>query len=184
VARAFYGALHAGDAESAAKLVGSPQARSAVDSFVKLGNAYRELERAVGERFGAEAARTVGYTDRIAAEDEALREATAQVKGGEATVTHGGKTLATLQRIDGAWRVVLEEALATERGMAGLVLEAEASSEAAARVAPAIRHGLFAGPEDALEAFRNEVSVRLQGVQSDLPGSRPEPRSQPGDVAL
>ena len=33
VARAFYGALHGGDAEGAAKLAGSPNARPATDSW-------------------------------------------------------------------------------------------------------------------------------------------------------
>jgi hypothetical protein len=176
VARAFYGALHGGDAEGAAKLVGSPFARPATDSFVKLANAYRELELAVGERFGAEAARTVGYRERIAAEEESLSRAKAQVKGEEAIVTAGEQTLATLHKVNGAWRVLLEEALATERGVAGLMLEAEASLYAARRVAPAIRQGLFNGPEDALEAFRNEVTVRMQGAEPDLPREAPRRR--------
>lgn len=181
VTRAFYAALHGGDAQGAAKLVGSPRALSATESFVKLALAYRDLELAVRERFGPDAARTVGYADRIAAEDEALRRATAQVKGDDATIRANGETLALLRRMDGAWRIQLEDAFATESGMAGLVREAEASTEAAARVAPAIRQGLFDGPEDALEAFRNEVSLRMEGAQSDLPGP-PQPR--PGEIGL
>ncbi len=177
VARSFYGALHGGDAERAAKLAGSPNARPAMASFVKLANAYRELEGAVGERFGAEAARAVGYGDRMAAEDEALRRAKEEVRGDEATVAAGDRTLAKLRRVNGAWRVVLEETLSTEQGMAGLALEAEASRQAAERVAPAIRHGLFDGPEDALEAFRSEVTVRMQGAEPYLPRGA-------GDVAL
>jgi len=94
-----------------------------------------------------------------------------------------------LHRIEGVWRVSLDEALATERGVAGLALEAEASAQAATRVSPAIRHGLFDGPEDALEAFRNEVSLLMEGAQPDLPRSPPEPdpaRAEPGpgDVRL
>lgn len=189
VARAFYGALHGGDAEGAARLVGSPHARSATASFVKLANAYRELEAAVSDRFGTEAARVVGYAHRMAAEADALRSAAAQVNGDDAVVTSGGQTLATLHRIEGVWRVSLDEALATERGVAGLALEAEASAQAATRVSPAIRHGLFDGPEDALEAFRNEVSLLMEGAQPDLPRSPPEPdpaRAEPGpgDVRL
>ncbi len=182
VARAFYGALHGGDAEGAARLVGSPHGRSATESFVKLAKAYRELESAVAERFGADAARAVGYADRIAAEDEALGRATAEVSGEEATVTSGGRTLATLRKVGGAWRVQLEEGLATERGRAGLALEADASSRAAARLAPAIRGGLFDEPEDALEAFRNEVSLSMEGARPDLPRGPTEPL--PGDVTL
>jgi hypothetical protein len=182
VARAFYEALHGGDAEGAARLVSSPFARPATESFVKLANAYRELELAVGERFGADAARAVGYAERIAAEDEALGRAKAQVKGEEATVTAGEQTLATLHRENGAWRIRLEEALATERGVAGIVLEAEASLQAAARVAPAIRQGLFDVPEDAFEAFRSEVTVRMQGGKPDLPREAPTPG--PGDLTL
>jgi hypothetical protein len=182
VARAFYGALHAGDAKTAAELVGSPRARSATDSFVKLANAYRELERAVGGRFGADAARAVGYSDRVAAEDEALRRASQEVKGDEATVTAGEQTLAALRKVNGAWRIVLEEALSSERGLAGLVLEAEASRQAVERVTPAIQQGLFDAPEDALEAFRNEVAVQMQGAQPDLP--RDPAEGEPGDVEL
>jgi hypothetical protein len=181
VARAFYGALHGGDAEGAAKLAGSPNSRPATDSFVKLANAYRDLEGAVAEHFGSEAAHVVGYRDRVAAEDEALRQAKEQVKGGEATVTAGDKLLAALRKVNGEWRVVLEEALSTERGVAGLALEAEASRQAVARVAPSIRQGLFDGPEDALEAFRNEVTAFMQGVEPDLPRG---PERAPADVEL
>ncbi len=181
VARAFYDALHGGDAEGAAKLAGSPNARPATDSFVKLANAYRDLEGAVAERFGSEAARAVGYRDRVAAEHEALRQAKERVKGGEATVTDGDKLLATLRKVNGAWRVVLEEALSTERGVAGLALEAEASRKAVARVSPSIRQGLFDGPEDALEAFRNEVTAFMQGAEPDLPRG---PERAPADVEL
>ncbi len=183
VTRAFYGALHGGDAEAAAKLVGSPNARPATHAFVRLANAYHELELAVTERFGPEAARAVGYGERIAAEDEALRAATARESGEDAVVTSaGGQTLATLRKVGGAWRVLLEDALSTERGTAALTLEAAASWEAASRVAPAIRHGLFDAPEDALEAFRNEVSVALQRGPPDL--TEPPEKPRPGDVKL
>lgn len=183
VTRAFYVALHGGDAEAAAKLVGSPNARSATQSFVSLANAYHELELAVVERFGPEAARAVGYRERIAAEDEALRAATVRESGEDAVVTSvGGQTLATLRKVDGSWRVLLDDALSTEGGTAALALEAAASSEAASRVAPAIRHGLFDAPEDALEAFRNEVSVGLQGGRPDL--TEPPEKPAPDDVKL
>ena len=39
--------------KGAAKLAGSPNARPATDSFVRLANAYRDLEGVVAERFGS-----------------------------------------------------------------------------------------------------------------------------------
>ena len=115
--------------------------------------------------------------------DEALRAATVREGGEDAVVTSvGGQTLATLRKVDGSWRVLLDDALSTEGGTAALALEAAASSEAASRVAPAIRHGLFDAPEDALEAFRNEVSVGLRGRRPDL--TQPPEKPAPGDVKL
>ncbi len=174
VTRAFYGALHDGDAERAARLVESPNAATATASFVKLAKAYEALEGALRDRFGPGAAHAVGYADRVAAEVDALRVAESIVKGDRALVTAGDHTLATLRRVDGAWRIVLEDALTSEQGLRTLVLEADAARNAAERVVPGIRSGLFDGPEDALEAFRNELAARIQGEQPELPPS-PEP---------
>jgi hypothetical protein len=185
VTRAFYGALHAGDADGAARLVASPNADAATASFVKLAKAYEDLERALRDRFGPEAAHAVGYADRVAAEDDALRAAEASVRDDEALVTAGDHTLATLRRVGGAWRVVLEDALTSEQGLRTLVLEADSARDAAERVAPAIRGGLYDGPEDALEAFRSEMALRIQGEEPDLPGSKePSPEGAPGPVPL
>jgi hypothetical protein len=46
VTRAFYAALHAGDAPRAAALVGSPNAARATQAFVALAQAYEAVERA------------------------------------------------------------------------------------------------------------------------------------------
>jgi hypothetical protein len=185
VTRAFYGALHAGDAAAAAALVASPNASFATASFVKLARAYQQLESALREKFGPDAARTVGYARRVQAEDEALRDAEAAVDGDRALVSSGEQTLATLRRVNGAWRVLLEDALTTEEGLAALRLEADATLEATGRVVPAIRGGLFDGPEDAVEAFRNDLELQMQGTRPDLPRSpEAEPdRPAPG-VAL
>jgi len=185
VTRAFYRALHDGDAERAARLVESPNAAAATASFVKLAKAYEAVEGALRDRFGPEAAHAVGYADRVAAEADALRVAEALVKGDHALVTAGDHTLATLRRVGGAWKVVLEDTLTSEQGLRTLVLEADAARDAAERVAPAIRSGLFDGPEDALEAFRNEMAVRIQGEQPDLPRSpEPPPAGAPEGVPL
>ncbi|HTP28928.1 MAG TPA: hypothetical protein VMK12_25125, partial [Anaeromyxobacteraceae bacterium] len=178
VARAFYGALHGGDAEGAAKLLATPNARTATNAFVTLSRAYRDLEKAVGERFGAEATHAVGYGDGVAAEEEALRRASEEISGDEAVVTAGNRTLATLRRIDGTWRVLLSDSLSTSDGLVELAQEAVATQKAAARVAPAVRQGFFNGPEDALEAFRNDVASSLVG-QQDLGEAEP-----PGFVSI
>jgi hypothetical protein len=170
VARDFYGALHRGDAARAAALVATREAGRATDAFVKLARAYQTVEDALRERFGARAGDAVGYAARVAAEDEALRRAEARVDGAQAVVTSGENTLATLQKVGRAWRIVLEDALATDEGLARLASEADGTQRAALRVVPAIRGGLFESPEDALQAFRNELGT-LGGVDPDrLPG--------------
>ncbi|MFL5273808.1 MAG: hypothetical protein ACJ79R_19595 [Anaeromyxobacteraceae bacterium] len=184
VARAFYGALHRGDPAAAARLVASPNASAATGALVTLARSYQALEAVIGERFGARAAQAVGYSDRVASEDAALVGATADVQGDRAVVRSGGETLAILARGGGAWRIELEEALATERGLAALVLEAESSREAVARVSPAVRGGLFEAPEDALEAFKNDVALRMQGARPDLPRAPGEAPAGPGGIPL
>jgi hypothetical protein len=185
VARAFYSALHRGDAGAAARLIASPNAEPATAALVTLAGAYQALESAVRDRFGPTAAHAVGYTERVAAEDAALAAARAEVEGDRAVVRAGGETLATLERRRGSWRIMLEDALATEQGIAALVLEAESSRDAAARVVPAIRGGLFDAPEDALQAFKNDVAVGIQGAEPDQAGAPPgrSPR-EPEGVAL
>jgi hypothetical protein len=182
VARGFYGALHSGDASRAARYVASSNAGPATAALVTLSRAYQSLEAAMRDRFGAAAARAVGYTDRVAAEDAALAAARADVDGDRAVVRAGDETLATLHRVRGTWRIVLEDALATDQGIAALVLEAESCRDAAARVIPAIRGGLFDAPQDALEAFKNDVALRMQGARPDLPRAPPgqEPREPEG----
>jgi hypothetical protein len=179
VARAFYGALHRGDPAAAARLVASPNAAAATGALVTLARSYQALEAVIGERFGASAAQAVGYSDRVAAEDAALAGATVEVQGDRAVVRSGDETLAILARRGGAWRIELEEALATDRGLAALVLEAESSRDAVARVSPAVRAGLFDAPEDALEAFKNDVAVSMQGGRPDLPRA---PEGAPADA--
>lgn len=177
VTRAFYRALHAGDAASAARLVDGPRAGEATAAFVQLARAYEALEQAMVARFGREAGRAVGYAERVAAEEDALRSARAEVEGDRAAVLSGERPLAVLRRVDGAWKVVLEEALAGEQGLAALEREAEASAAAAEKVAPAVRGGLFDSVADALEAFRNEVEIARGGV---APGAeRPEEATSP-----
>jgi hypothetical protein len=130
----------------------------------------------------------VGYASRVAAERAALAGADAAVEGDRATVTGGGSTLASLQRIGGAWKVVLEDALATDEGVAALEAEADASRRAAERVVPAIRGGLYDSADDALEAFRNELSTAGVGEEPDLPpgegGEGPTADPVPGPVQL
>jgi hypothetical protein len=185
VARTFYAALHRGDAAAAGRLVASPNAGPALTALVTLARSYQSLESAVADRFGAEARHEVGYSDRVAAEDAALAAARAEVSGDRAVVRSGEETLATLDGSGGRWRILLEEQLATEEGIAALVLEAESSRDAAARVVPAIRGGLFDAAADALEAFKDEVTVAMQGGERDLPRPprRAEPR-EPGGVDL
>lgn len=182
VASAFYRALHAGDAPGAARLVDGPRAGEATAAFVSMARAYEQLEQALTARFGREAARAVGYAERVAAEDEALQSARAEVQGDTATVLSDDRPLATLRRVKGAWRVVLEEALSSDEGLTALGAEAEASAAASSRVAPAIRGGLFDDPEDALEAFRNEVEVARGSAAprgSESPAAPAEPPVTP-----
>jgi hypothetical protein len=184
VARAFYGALHRGDPAAAARLVASPNASAATGALVTLARSYQALEAVIGERFGPRAAETVGYTDRVAAEDAALAGATVEVQGDRAVVRSGEETLAILARGGGGWRIELEEALASERGLAALVLEAESSREAVARVTPAVRGGLFDAAEDALEAFKNDVALRMQGARPDVPRAPGQAPADPPGVSL
>lgn len=184
VTRAFYQALHAGDAAGAARLVDGPHAAEAAAAFVTLARAYQELEQALVAKFGPDAAHAVGYADRVAAEDRAVASARAEVEGDRATVLHEDHPLATLHRVDGAWRVVLEEDLSTEQGVAALTEEARASAAAAERVTPAIRGGLFDDPENAVEAFQSELEVGRGGAAPAGP-ARPEaaPRGPSGAKA-
>ncbi|GEJ56265.1 hypothetical protein [Anaeromyxobacter diazotrophicus] len=182
--RAFYRALHAGDASGAARLVDGPRAGEATAAFVQLARAYEALEQAIAARFGREAARAVGYAERVAAEEDALRSARAEVQGDRATVLSEERPLATLRRVDGAWKVVLEEALADEHGLAALAGEAEASAVAAEKVGPAVRGGLFDSAADALETFRNEADIARGGLVPDGegPGEPASPDAeQPGE---
>ncbi len=172
VTRAFYAALHAGDARRAASLVDASNAVSVTASFVKISRAYADLESAVRDRFGAEAARTIGYAARVAAEDEALSVAEEDRQGDRALIRSGDRTLARLRLVAGTWRIALEDELVTERGAAALALEAEASRQAAAEVVPVIRGGLFDAPEDALQAFRNEFEAQMGRASPD---ARPVP---------
>lgn len=186
VTRAFYRALHQGDASAAAQLVDPPEAGRATTSFVKLARAFETLENAVAARFGREVAGVVGYAERVAAEDEALRSAREEVRGDTATVLADDSPLARLRRVKGAWRLTLEEALSTAAGLGALDRQADASAAAAERVAAAIRGGLFADAEDALEAFHNEAELAEQGATSELPrpgasGDEP-PDSAPDSV--
>jgi len=169
VTRAFYRALHRGDAPAAAQLVDLPEAVRATTSFIKMARAFETLEDAVAARFGREAAGVVGYARRVAAEDEALRSARDEVRGDTATVLADDSPLARLRRVKGAWRVALDEALSSEAGLAALGRQADASAVAAEHVAVAIRGGLFEDVQDALEAFRNEAELAEQGATSDLP---------------
>jgi hypothetical protein len=181
VTRAFYRALHQGDASAAAELVDLPEAGRATTSFVKMARAYETLENALAERYGRAAAGVVGYAERVAAEDEALRSAHAEVHGDAATVLADGSTLARLHRVKGAWRLALDEALSTDVGLAALGRQADAIATAAERVTPAIRGGLFPDPQDALEAFHNEAELAEQGATSDLPRLGPS-AEKPGQV--
>jgi hypothetical protein len=188
VTRAFYRALHQGDASAAAQLVDPPEAGRATTSFVKLARAFETLENAMAARFGREAAGVVGYAERVAAEDEALRSAREEVRGDTATVLADDSPLGRLRRVKGAWRLTLEEALSTAAGLGALDRKADASAAAAERVAAAIRGGLFADADDALEAFHNEAELAEQGATSDLPrpgasGDEP-PGSAPEGVGL
>jgi hypothetical protein len=175
VTRAFYRALHQGDASAAAELVDLPEAGRATTSFVEMARAYETLENALAERFGRAAAGVVGYAARVAAEEQALRSAHAEVRGDTATVLADDSTLARLRRVNGAWRLALDEELSTEVGLATLGRQADAVATAAQRVAPAIRAGLFPDPQDALEAFHNEAELAEQGATSDLPRLGPSP---------
>jgi hypothetical protein len=176
VARAFYSALHRADARAAGTLVAGPDAGPALVALVTLARAYQSLEGAIRERFGAGAAREVGYSDRVAAEDAALAAARADVQGDRAVVRAGEETLATLARVRGRWRVQLEDALTSDEGVAALVREAESSRDSAARVTPAIRGGLFDSAADALEAFKNGVALGMQGAAPELPRAAPGER--------
>lgn len=169
VTRAFYRALHAGDARSAGRLVASARGDAAAAAFVEKAAAYQRLEAALRDRFGDAAARAVGYDERVAAEERALRAAQEEVRGEVATVADGEHRLASLRRVGSEWRVVLDEALTSEAGIVALASDAVASRRAAERVVPAIRAGLFDDPEDALEAFRNEVAIASGGGSSELP---------------
>jgi hypothetical protein len=174
VTRAFYSALHAFDAPGAAALVASPSAARATAAFVAMARAYESVERALQARYGREV-EGVGYDARVAAERAALAEARARVEGDGATVTGKGPALATLRRTPEGWRVLLDDALGTEEGLAALEREAEASRRAAERVVPAIQGGLFDTPEDALQAFRNELASGGASEPPDLPSAPPEP---------
>jgi hypothetical protein len=186
VARAFYGALHHGDAAAAARLVASHNAGAAAVALVTLARSYADLETVIAEWFGARAGHAVGYSDRVAAEDAALAGATADVQGDRAVVRSGEETLAILRRARGGWRIELEDALSTDRGIAALVLEAESSRDAVARVSQAVRGGLFDAAEDVLEAFKNDVALRMQGAEPDVPRAPREqaPASEPPGVPL
>ncbi|HYS83200.1 MAG TPA: hypothetical protein VEM76_21030 [Anaeromyxobacteraceae bacterium] len=186
VTRAFYRALHQGDATSAAQLIDLPEAGRATGSFVEMARAFETLENAIVERFGRAGAAVVGYAERVAAEDEALRTARAEVRGDTATVLADHNPLARLRRVNGSWRLALDEALSTEIGLATLARQADASAAAAERVVPFIRAGLFADPRDALEAFHNEAELAEQGATSDLPrlGPSQEKPSEPEGFGL
>ncbi len=182
VTRAFYRALHHGDAPVAAQLVDLPEAARAATSFVKMAHAFETLEAAVAARFGREAAGVVGYTQRVAAEDEELRSARDEVRGDTATVLADDSPLARLRRVKGTWRIALDDALSSEAGLAALGHQADATAVAAERVAVAIRGGLFPDAQDALEAFRNETELAEQGATSDLPPPDATGEKPPGAV--
>jgi hypothetical protein len=180
VTRAFYAALHGFDAPRAAALVASPSAPRATAAFVTMARAYESVERALQARYGR-AVEGVGYDARVAAENAALMEARAQVDGDAATVTGRGMGLASLRRTPGGWRVLLDDALGTEAGLAALERDAEASRRAAERVVPTIQGGLFDDPDDALQAFRNELASGSSGEAPDLPDG-PQERGGPDEA--
>lgn len=186
VTRAFYRALHARDAAAAAALVDGPRAREAADAFVRMSSAYASLEQALTARFGPGAAREVGYAERVAAEEDALRGARAEVGDDTATVFSEDDPLATLRRAGGRWRIALREALASGDGLSALAGEAAASAAAAERVAPAVRGGLFDSAGDAVEAFRSELEVAREGAPGapdDAPAQAPPDGSEGSDAA-
>ena len=169
VARAFYSALHAGDAAAAGRLVASRNGARVAESFVAIAGAYRLLEDALRTAYGEDAAGAVGYRARVEAEDEAMARATQVVRVDDAVVSAGDQLLATLRREGGGWRVVLDDALTTDTGVAAIAREAAATRAASERVAPAIQHRLFGSAEDAVEAFRNEVMAQMGREEEELP---------------
>lgn len=169
VARAFYAALHAGDAPAAGRLVASRNGARVAAGFVAIAGAYRRIEDALRTAYGEGATGAIGYRARVEAEDEAMARATQTIRGDDAVISAGDQLLATLRREGGAWRVVLDDALTTDAGVAAIAREAAATRTASERVTPAIQHRLFDSADDALEAFRNEVQAQMGAEEEDVP---------------
>jgi hypothetical protein len=161
VTRAFYKAVHGGDAAAATRLV--PAAvRPALASWVRLGEAHRRLEAAIAQRFGEREAGLVGYGDKVQAEVKALLGASERIAGDAAEVVSlDGRVLATLKRTRQGWKVELDDALASAAGRERLAREAGAAERAARRVAQGLRAGRYDDALAALRDFRREVAAAL-----------------------
>lgn len=158
VTRAFYKALHAGDATKAAKLTAG-DARPALAAYVRLARAHRQLEAAVAKRFGDEEAALVGYGNRVQSEVKALLGATEEIDGDEARVTTvDGRTLATLRKVGNRWKVELQDAVAGAEGRRRITRSAAATESEAKRVMDGIRAGKYSDAESAVRDFQTRVA--------------------------
>jgi hypothetical protein len=171
VTRAFYRAVHAGNAVAATKLV-APDVRPALASWVRLGEAHRRLETAIAGRFGEQEAARVGYGNKVQAEVKALLGASERIAGAQAEVVAvDGRVLASLKRTRDGWKVELDDALASEEGRTRLAQEAEAAERAGRLVARRLGQGEYEDAAAALREFRQRVAAAT--------GEARPPRSSP-----
>jgi hypothetical protein len=175
VTRAFYRALHAGDAAAAARLADG-DARPVVEAFVRSARAHRDVEAALARRFGPAAAARVGYGNRVQSEVKALLGAEDVIEGDEAqVVTVDGRPLATLKRVEGRWKLELDDAVLTPQGQARVRAEARAAEAAAKTVVAGVRRGKYPDAGAAARDFQRRAG---------LPEDRPGPGAQDGGVDL
>jgi hypothetical protein len=167
VTRSFFRALHAGDAAKAAQLAAG-DTKASLQAYVRLARAHRDLEAAVARRFGREEAGVVGYGNKVQAEVKSLLGASEEIEGDQARVTSmDGKILATLRRVGKAWKVELEDTVATPGGSARLARSAALTEAEARRVAAGIRAGRYADAETAVRDFQERVARASGAAQAE-----------------
>ncbi|MBI5070444.1 MAG: hypothetical protein HZB56_19605 [Deltaproteobacteria bacterium] len=171
VASRFYAAIHRFDAAGAAALASGKEAPRILSSFVELSRAYARLEEAVARRFGPEEASRVGYGAKSRAEALGFLAAHDEIDGDRARVVGAdGRTLASLTRVKGQWRVDLVAALNLADGVEALERDARAAARASEVVIRGLAAGHFQAPAEALADFEARTARAVRAAPR--PGER------------
>jgi hypothetical protein len=98
---------------------------------------------------------------------KSLLGAEEEIEGDEARVTSvDGRILATLRRVGKAWKVELDELVATPGGAARLSKTAAATEAEARRVVAGIRAGKYEDAESAVRDFQQRVAKATQAAEA------------------